>query len=86
MSAANIDGYKWTATYLDDHTQYGMMFFLKHKDEQFDAFKTYKAWVECQTWRKLKTFRTNRGGDHVLIKGAKTLPSRTQKHTCFFYT
>ena len=46
MSAASIDGYKWTATYLNDHTQYGMMFFLKHKDEQFDAFKTYKAWAE----------------------------------------
>ena len=35
MSAASIDGYKWTATYLDNHTWYGMMFFLKHKDEQF---------------------------------------------------
>ena len=33
MSAASINGYKWTATYLDDHTHYGMMFFLKHKDE-----------------------------------------------------
>ena len=41
MSAASINRYKWTATYLDNHTRYGMMFFLKHKDEQFDAFKTY---------------------------------------------
>ena len=55
MSAASIDGYKWTATYLDDHTWYGMMFFLKHKYEQFDAFKTYKAWAERQTGQKLKT-------------------------------
>ena len=55
MSTASIDGYKWTATNLDDHTRYGMMFFLKHKDEQFDAFKTYKAWAERQTRRKLKT-------------------------------
>ena len=52
MSAASIDIYKWTATYLDDHTHYGMMFFLKHKDEQFDAFKTYKAWAERQTGGK----------------------------------
>ena len=62
MSAASIDGYKWTATYLDDHTRYGMMFFLKHKDEQFDAFKTYKAWAERQTGQKLKTICTDRGG------------------------
>ena len=43
MSTASIDRYKWTVTYLNNHTRYGMMFFLKHKDEQFDAFKTYKA-------------------------------------------
>ena len=65
MSAASIDGYKWTATYLNDHTCYGMMFFLKHKDEQFDAFKTYKAWAERQTRRKLKTIRTDRGGEFL---------------------
>ena len=65
MSAASIDGYKWTATYLDDHTHYGMMFFLKHKDEQFDAFKTYKAWAECQTGWKLETIHTDRGSEFL---------------------
>ena len=65
MSAASINRYKWTATYLDDHTRYGMMFFLKHKDEQFDAFKTYKAWAERQTGRKLITICTNRGGEFL---------------------
>ena len=65
MSAASIDRYKWTATYLDDHTRYGMMFFLKHKDEQFDAFKTYKAWAERQTGRKLKTICTDRGSEFL---------------------
>ena len=65
MSAASINRYKWTATYLDDHTCYGMMFFLKHKDEQFDAFKTYKAWAEHQTRRKLITICTNRGGEFL---------------------
>ena len=65
MSAASINGYKWTAAYLDNHTQYGMMFFLKHKDEQFDTFKTYKAWAECQTGQKLKMIRTNRGSEFL---------------------
>ena len=53
MSAASIDGYKWMATYLNDCTQYRMIFFLKDKDKQFDAFKTYKAWAKCQTGHKL---------------------------------
>ena len=47
------------------------MFFLKHKDEQSYAFKTYKAWAECQTGQKLKTIRTNRGGEFL---------SKEQKH------
>ena len=71
MSAASMDGYKWTATYLNNHTRYGIMFFLKHKDEQFDAFKTYKAWAERQTGRKLKTIHTDRGGEFL---------SKEQKH------
>ena len=54
MSSASIDGYIYTATYLDDHSQYGMMFFLKNKSEQFGAFKAYKAWAERHTDRQLK--------------------------------
>ena len=71
MSAASIDRYKWTATYLNNHTCYGMMFFLKHKDEQFDAFKTYKARAERHTGQKLKTIHTDRGGEFL---------SKEQKH------
>ena len=41
------------------------MFFLIHKDEQFDAFRTYKSWAERQTGRKLKTICTNRGSEFL---------------------
>ena len=71
MSTASINGYKWTATYLNNHTRYGMIFFLKHKDEQFDAFKTYKAWAEHQTGWKLKSTCTDRDGKFL---------SKEQKH------
>ena len=80
MSAASIDGYKWTATYLDDHTRYGMMFFLKHKDEQFDAFKTYKAWAERQTWQKLKSIRTDRGGEFLSKEQKRYLQEHGIEH------
>ena len=80
MSAASIDGYKWTATYLDDHTRYGMMFFLKHKDEQFDAFKTYKAWAERQIGRKLKTIRTNRGSEFLSKEQKRYLQEHGIEH------
>ena len=49
MSSASIDGYTYTATYLDDHSRYRMMFLLKNKSEQFRAFKAYKVWAEHHT-------------------------------------
>ena len=51
MSSASIDGYIYSATYLNDHSWYGMMFFLKNKSEQFRAFKAYKVWAERHTDR-----------------------------------
>ena len=46
MPVLSIGGYKYTATYLDDHSSFGVMFYLKNKSEEFNAFKTYKAWAE----------------------------------------
>ena len=54
MSSASIDVYIYTATYLNDHSRYGMMFLLKNKSEQFRAFKAYKVWAEHHTDRQLK--------------------------------
>ena len=59
MSSASIDEYIYTATYLDDHSRYGMMFLLKNKSEQFRAFKAYKVWAEHHTDRQLKCIRTD---------------------------
>ena len=58
--------FKWTAMYLDNHSSYGVMFYLKSKDEEFTAFKAYKAWAERQTGTTLKCKRTNHGGEFCL--------------------
>ena len=49
MPVLSIGGYKYTATYLDDYSLFGVMFHLKHK-----AFKTYKAWADRQLGTTLK--------------------------------
>ena len=54
MPVLSIGRYKYTATYLDDHSSFGVMFYLKHKNEEFTAFKTYKAWAERQLSTKLR--------------------------------
>ena len=54
MPVLSIGGYKYTATYLDDHSSFGVMFYLKHKNKEFTAFKTYEAWAERQLGTTLK--------------------------------
>ena len=65
MPVLSIGGYKYTATYLDDHSSFGVMFYLKHKNEEFTAFKSYKAWAERQLNTMLKCKRTDRGGEFM---------------------
>ena len=54
MSDISIGGYKYTATYLDDYSSFGVIFYLKKKSDEFATFKQYKAWAEQQLDTTLK--------------------------------
>ena len=54
MPVLSIGGYKYTTTYLDNYSLFGVTFHLKHKNKEFIAFKTYKAWAERQLGTTLK--------------------------------
>ena len=54
MPVLSIGGYKYTTTYLDDYSSFGVMFYLKKKSEEFATFKQYKAWAEQQLGTTLK--------------------------------
>ena len=54
MPVLSIGRYKYTATYLDDYSSFRMMFYLKHKNEEFATFKQYKAWAKRQLGTTLK--------------------------------
>nr|GEU99602.1 zinc finger, CCHC-type [Tanacetum cinerariifolium] len=47
----------------DDYTRYMWVYFLKSKDEAFEIFNEFKLKVENQVGKKLKSFRTDRGGE-----------------------
>ena len=50
----SMGGFKYTATYLDDYSSFGVMFYLKKKNDEFAAFKQYKAWAKRQLGTTLK--------------------------------
>ena len=38
---------------------------MKHKDESFEKFKTFKNEVQNQLGKSIKTLRTDRGGEYL---------------------
>ena len=53
---------------------------MNHKDEQFNAFKTYKAWVEHQLDMMLKCIQTDHGGEFLSKSQIAYLKEHGIKH------
>lgn len=47
-------------TFIDNYSRYDFVYYLKNKSSTFDIFKKFKAAVECQKGRKMKTLRSDR--------------------------
>ncbi|KAL8089042.1 hypothetical protein AgCh_038706 [Apium graveolens] len=58
-------GNKYFITFIDDCTKYCYVYLLKSKDEAIDKFKIYKEEVETQQTEKIKTIRSDCGGEYV---------------------
>ncbi|GJU12028.1 zinc finger, CCHC-type containing protein [Tanacetum coccineum] len=63
ISPATESGKKYMFLLVDDCTRYMWVYFLKSKDEAFETFKEFKLKVENEVGKKLRSFRTDRGGE-----------------------
>ena len=63
MNAQSLSGAEYFLTFIDDKTHYVWVYILKSKDLVFKQFLEWKAMVEKSTGRKLKTLRTDNGGE-----------------------
>jgi len=55
---------KYYIIFVDDYSRYTMVHLLSSKDEAEEMFIKYKAKVENQLDRKIKIFRSYRGGEY----------------------
>ncbi|KAL0438921.1 UNVERIFIED_CONTAM: hypothetical protein Slati_2375100 [Sesamum latifolium] len=58
-------GLTYFITFTDAHSQYGCVYLMKCKSEAFEKFKEFRHEVEDQTDRKIKTLRSDRGGEYL---------------------
>ena len=65
ISSTAKEGYQYFITFTDDYSRYGYLYLMKHKDESFEKFKTFKNEVQNQLGKSIKALRTDRGGEYL---------------------
>jgi transposase InsO family protein len=59
------DGQRYFMILIDDVSRYCYVYLLITKDDALNCFKIYKDEVENQLEKKIKRFRSNRGGEYL---------------------
>ena len=52
-------------TFTDDYSRYTNVYFLRDKDETFETYKVYEAWLSNQYGAQIKCLRSDRGGEYL---------------------
>nr|KYP42481.1 Retrovirus-related Pol polyprotein from transposon TNT 1-94 [Cajanus cajan] len=50
--------------FIDDFSRYGYIYLIHEKAKSLDVFKNYKAKVENQLNKRIKSVRSDRGGEY----------------------
>jgi transposase InsO family protein len=65
MLVKSLGGSLYYVTFIDDFSRKTWMYLIKTKDEVFGTFQEFKAKVENLTNKKIKTLRSNNGGEYT---------------------
>jgi transposase InsO family protein len=63
MSSPSLSGCLYYVIFIDDYSRKCWIYFLKAKSDTFDKFKEYKAFIEKQIEKHIRTLRKNNGGE-----------------------
>ena len=61
---ASWNGQQYFITFIDDFSRYGYLYLIHDKSQSLDVFKSYKAEVENQLSKRIKSVRFDRGGEY----------------------
>jgi hypothetical protein len=67
MKVASLSGYIYYVIFFDDYSRKTWIYFLKSKEseEVLDIFQEFKAQIENLIGRKIKTLRSDNGGEYT---------------------
>lgn len=80
MQTKSLGGCFYFATFIDDFSRICWVYPLTHKSQVYDAFLAFVALAETESGCKIKTLRSDRGGEYVSHMLNSFLESRGIKH------
>ena len=80
MCEKSIGGAEYFLTFTDDKTRYSWVYPLKTKDQVFDQFLEWKAFVETSSGRVLRALRSDNGGEYTAKRLENYLKSKGIRH------
>ncbi len=80
MGEKSLGGAEYFLTFLDDNTLFAWVYPLKTKDQVFEKFKNWQVQVKNYSGCKLKTLRTDNGGEFTSTKFQSYLKSCGVRH------
>ena len=80
IGTQSLGGGEYFVTFVDDHTRHVWVYILKHKSEVLQRFQEWKALVEKSSGRKVKTLRSDNGGEYTSAEFALYLTKEGIKH------
>ena len=80
MSAPSIGKARYFITFIDDKTRKTFVYFLKQKSDAFEKFKLFKNAVENKTGKRVKTLRSDNGGEYTSNEFERYLEKRGIVH------
>lgn len=61
----SVNGFKYYVLFIDHYTRFTWIYFLENKPDVFAKFVQFKCMIKTQLTTKIKTFRSDGGGEFL---------------------
>jgi transposase InsO family protein len=80
LETPSLSGVVYFITFIDDYSRKMWVYFLKHKSEAYVVFQEFKALVEKESGKCIKTLRTDNAGEYTKHEFATYLSKHGIQH------